>query len=80
VLAKVPGYPAAVWVGTNPEAPVRVRNRQATPTGWLAPGCYPDRTLTRGFSAGLDLACGSNIAVRTTLAAIKNSSSDRITT
>jgi len=30
VLATVPGYPASVWVGTEPNAPVRVRNRQVT--------------------------------------------------
>jgi hypothetical protein len=44
VLAMVPGYPASDWVGTEPKAPVRVRNRQATRPGdsWQAnPGPLP---------------------------------------
>jgi len=80
VLATVLGYPAAVRVGPDPEAPVRVRNRQATRTGWQAPGCYQDRTYTHGFSPRLELARGFNIAVPTTLAAIKYLSSDHIKT
>jgi hypothetical protein len=44
VLAKIPGYPASVRVGTYPNALVRVRNSQVTePTpSWGV--CYPERT------------------------------------
>jgi len=80
VLATIPSYPAAVWVGTDLEAPVWVRNCQASPTGWPALGCYPDRIWTRGFWAGLEPARSLKIAVPTTLAAIKYLSSDCIAT
>jgi len=80
VLAMVAGYPAAVLVGTDPEAPAWVRNCQATRTGSLAPGCYPDRTETRGFLAGLEPDRSSNFAVPSNLAPIEYLSSDRIVT
>jgi len=52
------------------------RNR----TAQVLVGCYPDRTYTRGFLAGLEPDRGSNCTVPTTLAAIKYLSSDRIMT
>jgi len=44
VLATVPGYPASVRVGTDPKAPVRVRNHQVTRPALSWRVCYPDRT------------------------------------
>jgi len=78
VLAKVPGYPAAAWVGMNPEAPVRVRNCQATQSGWTVQGCYPAETETRSFSTGLEPDFSSNFTFPIPLVAIKYWSSDCI--
>jgi len=58
-LATVPGYLASVRVGTNPKAPDRVRNRQVTRPALSWRGCYPDRTETCSFLAGLNPDCGS---------------------
>jgi len=53
MLARVPGYPASVWVETGTETPVRVRNHQGTRPDVFWWGCYPDRIYTSGFVAGL---------------------------
>ena len=78
VLATVPGYPVAAWDSPYPDTLVRVRNHQATPPGWLALGCYPDKTYSSGCLAGFELICGSNLLVPTTVATIKYLSSDHI--
>jgi hypothetical protein len=44
VFATIVGYLASVGAGTEPNTPVRVRDRHATRTGQLAPGRLPDRT------------------------------------
>ena len=54
LLATVLGYPVLVWVGTDPKAPVRIRNCQVIRPALSWEVCYPDRTETRGFFAGLN--------------------------
>jgi len=74
VLATGPGNPpAAVQFGSVPD-PGKTR-----PALVLA-GCYPDRTLNRGFLAGLEPDRSSNILVPAALAPIKYLSCDRIVT
>jgi len=70
VLRKVPGHPAAVWVGCDHNAPHWVRDRQTTRPGWQLPGCYPDRTFTRGFPAGFVLDRSFSFPDPTSLVAI----------
>jgi hypothetical protein len=54
VLATVPGYLALVRIPTEPEAPVRVRNRQGTRTRQVMLECNPDRTYSSRDWAGLE--------------------------
>ena len=44
VANTIPGYPAAVWVGTDPKALVGDRNRQVTQPALFWRSCYPDKT------------------------------------
>jgi hypothetical protein len=68
-----PGWTRKLGRGPGQEPP---RN----PTTQVLPGCYPGRTYTCGFLAGLEPDHGSNCTVPTTLATIKYFSSDRIMT
>jgi hypothetical protein len=44
VLATVPGYPDSVRVGTDPKAPVQVRNSQVPRPAMSWRVCYPGQT------------------------------------
>jgi len=80
VFLTILGYPAAVRVGTDPQAPVQAWNCQATQAGWLTSGWYPDRTKTCSYSTGLEPDCSSNFTVPTTFLITKSLSSDHIVT
>jgi hypothetical protein len=76
----VPGYPASVRVGTGTQTTVQVRNPQGSSPAESWQGCYPDRTLKRGFLAVLEPDPSSKYSIPPALAPIKYFCSDVIVT